>query len=226
MKIFLLIIIFASIPYFSEAQSSYQAGILPSININKKLPADYKLNFKVESRQELKSGFFDTPENFSYEYVLTDFSVLVAKKIAINKSLAVGYLARLQEGKLINRSIQQFILTKSYSGFKLAHRFSADQTFAEDDDSEFRLRYRISSQIPFSGQSVDPKEFYLKLSNEYLNSWQGGDYDFEIRVVPFVGYQFSDTKKLEWGIDYRIDSFLVDSSRNRFWVGINWYQSM
>jgi hypothetical protein len=201
-------------------------GLLPSININKKFPTDLSLNFKTESRQELKSGFFNIPANVNYKYELTDFSLIAAKKIAINKSLAMGYLMRIRDNKVINRSIQQFITTKNYSGFKLAHRLSTDQTFEKGEKTEYRVRYRLSSEIALNGQSVDPREFYLKISNEYLNSWQGGDYDFEIRVVLFLGYEFSDSNKLELGLDYRMDSFINDSSRNRFWIGANWFQSI
>jgi hypothetical protein len=226
MKLILLFVLLILSSFLSKAQSSYQIGLLPSININKKLPYDFSLNFKAESRQELKSGFFNMPNDFNYEYELTDFSVITAKKIAINKSLTIGYLIRIRGDNVINRSIQQFIITKNYSSFKLAHRLSTDQTFEKGEETEFRVRYRLSSEIALNGQSVDPKEFYLKINNEYLNSWQGGDYDFEIRIIPFLGYEFSDSKKLELGLDYRMDSFINDSSRNRFWIGINWFQSI
>ncbi len=211
---------------FCKAQSSYQFGILPSLNINKKLPNDFKLNFELESRQELKSGLFNMPGDFNFEYELTDFSVLASKKIAINKSLALGFLARISDGKLTGRSIQQYIVTTRYPGFILSHRVSADQTFSKDEGTEYRLRYRLSSEIPLNGQSVDPKEFYINLSNEYLNSLQDNTYDLEIRVGPFLGYKFMDTKKLEFGLDYRINSFLKNSPGHRFWIGINWYHAI
>lgn len=225
MKLYYLGLIFI-VSYFCKAQSSYQFGILPSLNINKKLPYDFKLNLELESRQELKSGPFNMPADFNFEYELTDFSVLVSKKIAINKSLALGYLARISDGKLSGRTIQQYIATTRYSGFILSHRFSADQTFTQDEDTEYRLRYRLSSEIPLNGQSVDPKEFYINLSNEYLNSLQEDIYDLEIRVGPFLGYKFMDTKKLEFGLDYRINSFIKNSPGHRFWIGINWYHAI
>ena len=205
------------------AQNSYQLGLLPSVNINKKLPNDWKLNVKTESRQELKSGLFNVPTSFQYDYLLTDFSFIIAKKVNINKSLAIGYLIRAKEGEIIHRIIQQFIITKSYSSLRLAHRFSSDQTLEKNERTEYRLRYRLSASIPTNGQSIDPKEFYLKINNEYLNAWQGKDYDIEIRIVPHLGYKFSDVNKVELGLDYRLNSFLNNSSRNRFWTAINWY---
>lgn len=105
----------------------------------------------------------------------------------------------------------------------MAHRFSSDQTFNSENPRELRLRYRITAEIPLNGQSVDPGEFYLKLNNEYLNSWQDGEYDLEIRLVPLAGFEFTDNNKLEFGLDYRLSSFLDGSSRNSFWFNIGWY---
>jgi len=222
----LFILLFGFAVAFCGAQNSYQAGFLPSINLNKKLPGDYKLNFKLESRQEIAKGFFNQSSNYSYNYLLTDFSLITAKKIAINKTIAIGYLARLREGELIHRGIQQFIITKAYSGFKLSHRIATDQTFTSSEATEYRFRYRLSSAISLNGQSVDPKEFYLKINNEYLNSFENKDYDLEIRLVPMLGYQFSNTNKLEFGLDYRINAFLKGNTRHRFWLGVNWYLSI
>lgn len=44
-------------------------------------------------------------------------------------------------------------------------------------------RKSIEAKFKLNGQSADIKEFYLKISNEYLNSLQNGDYDIEIRQV-------------------------------------------
>ena len=208
------------------AQNSYQWGVLPSINLNKKLPNDLTLNVKIESRQEFKSSFFNTPSDFKYKYELTDFSFLLAKKIGFNSSLVVGYLNRLRDGKKINRSIQQLIHTKIYSGLKLSHRLSSDQTFFKEKKTKYRLRYRVSGEVSLSGSSVDPKEFYLKINNEYLNSWHDKDYDLEVRAAPFLGYKFSNSKKIEVGLDYRLSAFIQKPSKSKFWIGINWYYSM
>jgi len=222
----LIVILIINLSTFCFAQSSYQFGILPALNLNKQLPADWKLNFKIESRQELKSGLFEVPSEFQYNYILSDFSLLAAKKIGINKSLAIGYLTRFRNNEIIHRSIQQFIISKSYAGLKLGHRFSTDQTYQKEKATKYRLRYRLTTRFSMNGQSVDPKEFYLKINNEYLNAWQGPDYDFEIRIVPHLGYLFSNKQKLELGLDYRLDSFLKSPSRNKFWIVINCYLAL
>ncbi len=208
------------LPLLAQAQASHQLGLLPSINLNKKLPKDWSLNFKAESRQSLYRGGFD------YEYLLTDVALVAAKKIGINTSAAAGYLMRIDAEGVRHRAIQQISFVKRYAGFRLSHRVSADQTFENGDAPEYRLRYRLSSEVPLQGLSLDPKEFFLKLSNEYLGSMQHDDLDLEIRAAAFIGYAISPKQKLELGLDYRLDSFIHGQARNRYWIGLNFYQSL
>lgn len=213
-------------PILGLSQSSYQFGALPSVTFNKKLPKDYVLNFKTESRQEFQSGAFNGERSGGYDYLLTDFTFLGGKKVGLNSTINLGYLFRVENGMIIHRSIQQFISVKKYNGFKLAQRLATDQTFEKDTPIAFRLRYRLATEIPLSGLEVDSKEFYLKVNTEFLNEMQDGSYDAEFRFVPFVGYALSNSQKLEIGIDYRLDSFINQSPEHTFWLGVNWYKSI
>jgi hypothetical protein len=215
----LIFLFFLIIPSGILSQSVTELGFLPSLNINKKLPRDWSVNFKTESRQSLYKKDFD------YNYVLTDVSLIVAKRIGVNTSIAAGYLMRIDDNSIISRSIQQLSLVKRYSGFALSHRFSADQTFKHEEGIDFRFRYRVSSEIPLEGHALDPKEFFVKLSNEYLASFHLQEFDLEIRGAGFIGYALSPSSKLELGIDFRTDSFLNDDPRKRFWIGFNIYQT-
>lgn len=205
------------------AQSRYQFGMLPSVNLNQKFKNDWSLNTKLESRQLFMNGTFSGISNTKYQYVLTDFSVLFAKKVSVNSRVAGGYLIRVEGPELMHRFIQQYTMVQRLSGFSLAHRVMADQSFSVNENPEFRFRYRITSEIPLSGESVDPKEFYVKLNNEYVNSLQSIRYDLEIRVVPLLGYNINNTNKLEFGGDYRVNSFFNNSIRHSFWASLNWF---
>lgn len=217
MKKNLILLILVAITVFGNAQGTYQYGTIPSVNLIKKFPKDWTANFKAESRQSLYN------QEFKYDYLLTDLSLIVTKKIAANITIGGGYLVRTEDNEFENRAIQQISLSRKYSGFRMAHRLVTDQTFARNSTPELRLRYRISSEIPLEGQSVDVKEFYLKINNEYLNSWQGNDYDLEVRGVALLGYAISAMNDLEIGIDYRVDSFIDGNSRNRMWLSINFF---
>lgn len=219
-QVYIVIFFSVLLPLIPKAQSSYQFGLLPSLNINKKLQKDWSLHFKAESRQALING------DFNYEYLLTDLSLIAATKIGINTTIAGGYLMRIDEDQIKNRVIQQISYVKRYPGFRLSHRISADQTFQQDDQTEVRLRYRLSSEIPLSGQSLDPGEFFLKVNNEYLNSFQGDEYDLELRFAAFLGYAPGLANKLEIGVDYRLDSFIDHNPRNRFWISLNFFQTI
>ncbi len=207
----------------TTAQNTYQFGALPSVNLNKKLRNDWSLNVKIESRQLIRQGEFKGNVDKNYEYVLTDYSIITAKKIGLNSRLAGGYLIRFRDKELVHRIIQQFSIVQKMTSFRLAHRFTGDQTFAPNESPEFRFRYRLTAEIPLNGQSVDPKEFYLKINNEILNSCQNSEYDLEIRTVPLLGYDISDSNKIEIGLDYRLNSFLKGNARNSFWMSLNWF---
>ncbi|MEZ4953131.1 MAG: DUF2490 domain-containing protein [Saprospiraceae bacterium] len=212
-----------SFSYTIMAQSTYQFGSLPSINLNYKLKKGWSANFKIESRQLLQRGTFNMDKDKSYEYLLTDYSLIVAKKIGLNARLSGGYLFRFREGQAIHRLIQQYTITQRLPSLRLAHRVVTDQTFSNVDDTEYRLRYRLATEMPLNGQSADPKEFYIKISNEYLNSMQSAEYDLEIRLVPLLGYTATEKQKVEFGMDYRVNSFLEKNARHSFWISLNWF---
>jgi hypothetical protein len=212
--------IYAVLLSFS-AQTQVQPSILflPSVNLNKKLEKDWSLNFKIESRQQVYSG------KTAYEYLFTDFAVAGGKKIAANTRIVGGYLFRLEPEDVAHRAMQQLIIVSKYGRFRCAHRIASDQTFRQQNTPEFRLRYRLSSELPLNGATLDPQELYLKLSNEYLGSVQESQSDLEIRGLGFMGYTLTDKSKLEIGLDYRLDQFFNTPLRNRYFVGINYYLS-
>lgn len=208
-------------PVVNYAQGNNQIGLLPSFNLNLKLPDDWALNFKLESRQSFREG-----KDFEYEYLLTDLSLAAAKKISAHSRVVIGYLVRLEDEGMQNRTVQQWNIVKQYVKVNLAHRIATDQTFSDEEAVEWRIRYRLSAEIPLNGQTLDVHEFFIKANHEYLNSWQTDVYDLEIRGVGFIGYVTSPASKLELGLDYRIDSFLKGQARNRFWIALNVYQSI
>jgi hypothetical protein len=220
--VFLLFLLeFSIFPMVLNAQTTFQFGALPALNINRKLKNDWSLNAKIESRQLFLRGEVNGISENKYNYVLTDYSLITAKKVGLNSRIAAGYLIRIEGEEIFHRFIQQFIVVQKFSGFRLAHRFLSDQTYSALEAPDFRLRYRITTELPLNGESVDPGEFYLKVNNEYVNSLQGGEYDLEIRIVPLLGYDLSSNFKLESGLDYRINSFLNQSTRHSYWLSLN-----
>lgn len=220
-QLLMLLLFFWSSNTFLSAQSAYRAGLLPAINVNQKLPDQWRLNYKAETRFIMAEGAFAEPAALALDHSLIDLSTIVSKQFGSNKSMAGGYLIRLREKEVNHRFIQQLAIVQRYETFRLAHRFSTDQTFGSEGPPEFRLRYRISTDFALNGQSVNQNEFYVKVNHEYLGALEATEVDLEIRLVPLLGYYLNDNRKIEWGLDYRINSFLNGPSRSSFWLVMN-----
>lgn len=209
--------------YSLSSQSVFQFGTLPVINFNIGLANGWEVNTKWETRQILSTSVDGERLGRGFDFSLSDQAIVLAKKVGLNSKIGAGYLLRFRAGEIINRSIQQFSVVQRLPSLRLAHRVASDQTFTPGDPMEFRLRYRIGTELALNGQAADAQELYLKLNNEYLGSWQGVDFDLEVRLVPVLGYKFTDRNKLELGLDMRFDSLLEDELRQRWWGVIAWY---
>lgn len=110
-----------------------------------------------------------------------------------------------------------------FASFRLAHRFSTDQTFG-DEQPVFRLRYRAAIELPLNGQTVDAGESYIKFNHEYLLEWQGGATAVEMRIVPFYGYAIDRKNKVEAGIDYRRANLGTQAQRATYWLSLGWFK--
>jgi hypothetical protein len=205
----------------SSLAAQNRAGILPQINLNISLPGDWRGNAKLESRQ-----IFHETDEPGYRYERTDLAFMITRKTAAGPSWGAGYMVRLQDGVFIHRTTQQYSAVSKYSTFRLGHRLVADQTFRPEQPVEYRFRYRASSDFPLQGQSVDPGEFYLKVSNEYLGSFEGPDFDLEIRGLGALGFNLTDNNKFELGLDYRVNAFLTSPARHNFWGYLGWFVSI
>lgn len=205
------------------SQATYKSGLIPGINFNQALSSNWKINLKWESRLVISEGNWSGKPNLCFNYAFSEISAVVSKKSGLNNSFAGGYLIRVEGDKTAYTAIQQYTIVKRYDTFRLGHRFSADQTFSDYEYTEIRLRYRLAADFALNGDTVDPEEFYLKISHEYLNNFQGNSYDLEIRFVPTLGYEFTDNNKIELGLEYRVNSFIQDHLNTDVWVTINWY---
>lgn len=225
-KRYAFLVLFLFVISVSFGQNRYQIGTLPTLNIRKSLNNNWQLNFKSEFRQLFAEGITNSNQNSGYDYVHTDAAFIVSKKVGLNNKLASGFLLRFTNDHVIKRSIQQFTIIKSLNTYRLGHRFASDQTFEIDQDMQFRLRYRLTFDLPLNGQTVDPTEWYFKINNEYLNIFKGNIYDLELRLSPNFGYVFTDNNKLELGLEYRINDFFNNNTRQRYWLTIGWYLSL
>ncbi|SHI62004.1 DUF2490 domain-containing protein [Aquimarina spongiae] len=209
---------------YSWSQSSFSSGLLPRIRVSTKIGDNLKLVNGIESRQLLIDNTRE--ESFDYEYVLTDLSSLLSYKLGSSSKINAGYLIRFEDNEVFHRTIQQLSWVQYADPIRFGHRFVTDQTFGNKQSPKFRTRYRLTLEKPLSGNKIDPTEWYLKLGNEYLGEWQNGEFNLEIRLLPFLGYEVSNTNKIEFGLDYRIGSLIDAATENDLWITVNWYYSL
>lgn len=195
------------------SQNTYKTGFAPELSMNVKFGAKFSLNTKIES------FFYD-------EFDGTDFQFVLSYRNSPFSSFAAGYQYSLKHNKPDNhRVIQQLSLLQRLGSINLNHRFRTDQTFYNDDPFKFRVRYRLSSEVPFSGRTLDPNELYLILSDEVIYGSQDSTNEFENRVVSAVGYYFANKSKFQLGFDYRLN-FKNDKTDNRLIFKVAYFISL
>ena len=198
-------------------------GGLPQLNINKVLSEKWRLNLKIESRNEFYEFGQEFENSIKFQNINTDCSIIFSKRIGLSNSFAGGLLFRSGEKYFKRRYIQQLTLVDQYPFFRIAQRFLLDQTIKIDTPVEIRFRYRITIEFPINGRSVDNDEWYLKLNNEFLNYYESKKYNLDFRSSPLLGFKFSEQSKLEFGLDYRNESLFYETSKHQFWMCLNWF---
>ena len=209
---------------YSCCYAQNQIGIIPQINTNFKLGDTWKVNSKIEGRQLFFQNPYPADLN-EVEFERLDLEIVATRKLGKNTTVGGGYLIRRENSSFTHRFIQQFAVSQKLTASRLTHRFRTDQTFEKNETVQFRLRYRISWENPLNGPEVDPREFYLKLNNEYLGILQDGRANLEIRTLASLGYNISDRNQIETGIDYRIEKLIGSDTEHKLFLNIGLYHS-
>ncbi|MBK9337665.1 MAG: DUF2490 domain-containing protein [Lewinellaceae bacterium] len=208
----------------TAAQSSYRAGCLPQINLTTDFTNNWRANLRIESRQIFSESTFDhTEKSGGYRYERTDIAGLILRKTDIGTTIGAGYMIRFEGGRIVHRFTQQYSSVGRLGVLRTGRRVTTDQTISPGDLFVFRLRYRVSAEIPLQGQSVDSGEWYTKINNEYLGILEGVALGLEIRAVGVIGLNISDRNKLELGPDYRTNAFSPGAQRHQFWLYMGWF---
>ncbi|MCF2502171.1 DUF2490 domain-containing protein [Dyadobacter sp. CY107] len=218
--------LFYLLSFTALCQQTYRAGTTTQFNVNYKVGKALKLNTKFESRQILSQKEMDKSPNHRFQYERTDLTLLLTTKLSINNIIGGGYMIRLEDNTYYHRIIQQFNNVRKFEWFSVAHRVLADETFTNHGLSNFRISYRIGIQKPLNGQYIDPKEFYAKVNNDFLGTWSRDESDFEIGILPTLGYTATANNKIELGVDYRVNELRKDSITQQFWVTLGWFISI
>jgi hypothetical protein len=201
-------------------------GFFPEFQVGFKATEKLKVVGKIESQHGMAEKYEGHDADVGYFHNLTDFQGFLGTKINPFVDIAGGYQYRVNSlGDNSHRTIQQISFLQLPGNYKLGHRVRADQTFSPFEKSEYRLRYRISFELPIEGESLDPGEFYLVFSDEVIYSYQARESGIENRVVASLGHLSKEKQKFQAGIDYRTDRFFDPDLRHRSWFKFGWYLS-
>lgn len=200
------------------------AGFLPNLTLSYKVSDHYKFVHKLESRFP---SYNDRDEKFDFNFERFDIQNYVERKLGLFSKLSLGYQLRFRtENRYAHRTIQQLSWSTGFNTYRIGHRVRSDQTFSEDRKPEVRFRYRVGFQIPLQGQQLDPKEYYLSLSDELVWSYRSPNADLENRINAKVGFYMNDKNKIESGIEWRAEEFFLDGIKHQVWFTFSWYKSL
>ncbi|MFK8058705.1 MAG: DUF2490 domain-containing protein [Polaribacter sp.] len=200
----------------SKAQSNnFELGILPSIRVEKKLLNNWKINFNSEFRQNLATNFLTENNNFDYNYIHTDYTFIATKQKNNKTSYAGGYVLRVEKNNtLMHRFLLQIKNNSKIVNIKFSNRLRFDASFQNKYLPIHRLRYKFRISIPVKSLKV-----YFNLGNEYVNIFSNKRYDLEIRTIPSFTFKVKDYQSINFGLDYRLNSFI----NNKIPEGVFWF---
>lgn len=225
MRLLLLITCSFMVGLVSLSQRTY-SGFFPEIGINKKLGESWKLTAKIESQHIVVSDDTESNWEWAYSHDRTDLQFFVARNLTTRSKTAIGYQYRVSgDGESSHRTIQQISWLSLFRNYRFGHRVRTDQTFFSEGTS-WRIRYRISSDIPVNGQQLDPGENYIIASNELIAEYLVKDFALENRLVGGIGWYFENKNKFETSIDYRLDPIVHSPQRNRIWLKFSFYLNL
>ena len=224
LRFFYLLLIFLPVKVF--CQKNYIAGTLPQINVNFGVAKNFKLNTKLESRQIFSERNVEELRSNKVRYERTDLALVLTRKLSVNNTIGGGYLIRLEDHELAHRFIQQFSYVRNLEMITMAHRIVTDETFRKSEPASYRLRYRLGIEKALNGRQIDPKEMYLKFNNEYLGILSDRSADLEIRGLFALGYNATDDRKIELGVEYRVNEFNQPVRAQQFWATLGVFLSI
>jgi len=201
-------LIMAGMIVFSTSfAKSNSIGSAPEISLGFKISNNWSMASKIESFHTFYNFNENTNNSWNYNYEGTDVQLFLNYRLNPFWRVALGYQIGTEPGNIFDhRTIQQLTYSRRPEGILFGHRLRTDQTYYADDSPQYRLRYRLSVEIPLQGLAIDPREFYMVTSDELILATQHNDVELENRLVLWLGYQFLNGNELQTGVDYRIDS--------------------
>lgn len=152
--------------------------------------------------------------NFDYNYIHTDYTFIATKQKNNKKSYTGGYVLRVEnKNTLMHRFLFQIKKNNKIGSIKFSNRLRFDASFQNKYLPIHRLRYKFRISIPLKNLQIS-----FNLGNEYVNIFSNKRYDLEIRTIPSFTFKVKEYQTINFGLDYRLNSFL----NNKIPEGVFW----
>lgn len=198
-------------------------GALPGVLLRGDLG---KLEYSFGGSSEMNAFSKQLGErSFPAEIINMNLEAALSYNSGPDINFATGFLYRFNDpfsGDATKelRSWQQITFINRLNKFRIRNRFRLEERWRESSGSgdyqfDIRLRYRISTDFPLSGERLDNREFYLNLSNEMLimPTIDRPLYFWDYRIYAGLGYQFNERQRLEPALEFRTRR--IDDRGNR-----------
>ncbi len=213
--VLVLIISMFSVFLFGQNTDRFGTRLKLDAEISNISPWNFKIG--LESRiifRELQHG---TEDWLGYRYERTSLTFFGGRSFNNFGSLGAGYMIRQLGPNWVHRGIQQYATKWNSGSWQLGFRLRMDETFAENKDATYRLRYRIGGDRPLKGKELQAEQWFFTWSHEQMPVLQGGEFIYELRVVLELGYQFKDNSKFKTGLEGRWSDIGLDRMEYQLW---------
>jgi hypothetical protein len=200
------LLILLCIGFNSVAQNNFGTQNESSFAINHRVSKNYKVNFAIRAR-----SFLFKDAMFRYKHQQMDLYHFSTFSLNYSNSLSFGVYYRnrdwFETGSDELRFTEQFNYIKQTLGVRYGHRIRSEQRIF-DTKTSFRQRYRFAVDFPLNGEKLDIGEPYLVGSVEALLSISKlSRPEMDQRTSAQIGWQFSETLKLQTGLEYRLEAY-------------------
>ncbi len=189
---------------------------------------EFSFTWKPEGRWAYNATFSgrniwkDGGEDFSnsYNWAHVEGRLFATYELFGGNSVGGGYQYRWadpfeEQSGYEHRLMQQYAFITFTEARRFAHRIRSEQRI-RDSGTIQRFRYRLSYDFPLEGQQLDPGEAYVILSNEVLWSVARDLSEIDNRVFVGIGWAFSRKRKLETGLQFRVEALNTKEPENIF----------
>ncbi len=199
----------------SLSQSNFQTLSESNVALNHQVSKKYQVNFSLKSR-----SFIYHNDDLGLKQQQIDLVHFSSLKLNHYHTISLGLQYRNRDvfnmtGNEL-RMTQQFNMAKRQLAIRFGHRFRTEQRILKTK-TIFRQRYRFAIDFPLNGERLDIGEAYFVGSVETLLSLSKIESpEIDQRATFLVGWQLSDTLKLQTGLEYRAEAFNVSTENKLF----------